>query len=192
MDAHCALTITDSCSEFNYRRNEEGVCVLEPGREPIPDDNSCRNDEDYWYERTPYRKIRHSSCEGGTRLDRGAPHACPGLKSHGAFFWLFMLMIPCAFAGLIGWWYYRKYGHGAGYVGDAALLNNALTFDITAIYDYQVAISTTAVARAPSTHSRPYRGTSWASPVLYGRQSRHDSAGSPRVCTRAADIGLYQ
>ncbi|OSX64575.1 hypothetical protein POSPLADRAFT_1138528 [Postia placenta MAD-698-R-SB12] len=111
---NCQCSDADFECEFNYRRNEEGVCVLEPGREPIPDDNSCRNDEDYWYERTPYRKIRHSSCEGGTRLDRGAPHACPGLKSHGAFFWLFMLMIPCAFAGLIGWWYYRKYGHGAG------------------------------------------------------------------------------
>ncbi|KZT68685.1 Oligoxyloglucan reducing end-specific cellobiohydrolase [Daedalea quercina L-15889] len=110
---NCACQKSDFECEFNYYRNGSDECVLVPGTSPLPDDDSCRNGEDYWYERTAYRKIPYSSCEAGSRLDRGASHVCPGIKAHGAFFWLMMLFIPCAFAALIGWWYVRKRSRGA-------------------------------------------------------------------------------
>lgn len=104
------------CSEFNYVKNANDECVLVPGTTPLADDDSCRNDEDYWYSRTPYRKIPYSSCEGGERPDRGAQHDCPGFKAHGAFFWWFIIMIPFTFTALVGYWYYRRSGLARGYV----------------------------------------------------------------------------
>jgi hypothetical protein len=65
-------------SEFNYVKNSADECVLVPGTIPLPDDSSCKNGEDYWYERTAYRLIPYSSCMGGIRLDRGARHVCYG------------------------------------------------------------------------------------------------------------------
>lgn len=98
-----------SCfSEFNHRRDADGKCVLSPGLNPLPDDDSCRNGEEFWYERTAYRKGPMSTCEGGTRLDQGNRHRCPGLKGHGFFFWFFALIVPTMLAGLVGQWYYRR------------------------------------------------------------------------------------
>ncbi|KAI0057638.1 Oligoxyloglucan reducing end-specific cellobiohydrolase [Artomyces pyxidatus] len=111
---NCACTDTDFECEFNHVRNAEGQCVLVPGTQPLPDDDSCRNGEDYWYERTPYRRIPHSSCEDGKRPDRGTAHLCPGVKAHGFFFWLFMFTLPFGFTGLVAYWYYRKSGLARG------------------------------------------------------------------------------
>ncbi|KAL6301716.1 hypothetical protein BKA93DRAFT_738184 [Sparassis latifolia] len=105
---NCPCTEVDFECEFNYYKNDAGECVLFPGEQPLADDDSCRNGEEYWYERTPYRKIRYSSCENGLRLDRGAEHVCPGVRAHGAFFWIMVLVVPFMFAGLAGWWYYRR------------------------------------------------------------------------------------
>lgn len=102
------------CSEFNHRRDAEGNCALIPGTEPLSPDDSCHGDDEYWYERTAYRKIPYSTCEGGIRPDRGTAHRCPGLKGHGALFWLFVLVIPFLFAALIGYYYYRKSGLARG------------------------------------------------------------------------------
>lgn len=105
------------CSEFNHERDQSGKCVLMPNLQALPDDGSCLVDEEeYWYERTPYRRIPFSSCEGGTRLDRGTPHICPGLRAHGALFWWTMIMIPFAFTALVGYWYYRRSGLARGLV----------------------------------------------------------------------------
>ncbi len=38
-----------------------------PGTTSLPDDDSCKNGEDNWYERTPYRKIPYSSHENGDK-----------------------------------------------------------------------------------------------------------------------------
>ena len=90
--------------------------MLISGLQPLADDDTCRNDEEFWYERTPYRKVPISTCEGGNRLDRGPEHRCPGLRGHSALFWLFVIMVPFAFCALVGFWYYRRMGLATGYV----------------------------------------------------------------------------
>ena len=67
--------LTAITSEFNYIRNDDGECVLLSGLSPREADanGQCR-EGDKWYDLTPYRKIPYSSCEGGTRLDRGKEH----------------------------------------------------------------------------------------------------------------------
>ena len=101
-------------SEFNYVKNANDDCVLVPGTTPLPDDDSCKNGEEYWYERTAYRLIPYSSCKEGLRLDRGKQHTCPGFSAHGAFFWLFVLAVPFGFTALVGYYYYRKSGRARG------------------------------------------------------------------------------
>ncbi|OBZ73619.1 Vacuolar protein sorting/targeting protein 10 [Grifola frondosa] len=112
--SNCACEQSDFECEFNYYKNDAGECVLHPGTQSLPDDNSCRNGEEFWYERTAYRKIPYSSCEGGKRLDRGTSHACPGLRGHGVFFWFMVIIVPCGFAALIGYWWYRRSGLARG------------------------------------------------------------------------------
>ncbi|KAF8638219.1 hypothetical protein AX17_002368 [Amanita inopinata Kibby_2008] len=111
---NCACAIVDFECEFNYVKNGNDECVLVPGTVPLPDDDSCRNGEDYWYDRTPYRRIPYSSCEGGDTRHLGARHVCPGLKAHGALFWMFVIMIPFAFTALVGYYYYRRGGMARG------------------------------------------------------------------------------
>jgi Sortilin, neurotensin receptor 3, C-terminal len=111
---HCKLLVVflmcSRKSEFNYVKNENDECVLVEETTPLASDDTCRNGEDYWYERTPYRKIPFSSCEDGYRPDRGESHPCPGLKGHGVLFWGMVIVIPCVFAALVGYWYYRRSG----------------------------------------------------------------------------------
>ncbi|KAI0653007.1 Oligoxyloglucan reducing end-specific cellobiohydrolase [Cubamyces menziesii] len=116
IEKHCACTESDFECEFNHVRNDDGRCVLLPGLKPRDPDPiaQCRNGEEYWYELTEYRKIPNSACEGGERPDRGKAHPCPGIRGHGAFFWLMMLFIPITFAALVGYWYYRRNGYGRG------------------------------------------------------------------------------
>ena len=90
--------------------------MLVLGQQSLPSDDSCPGDVEYWYERTAYRKIPHSTCEGGPRPDRGTRRTCPGIRSKGATFWLFTLMVPFAFTALIGYWYYRRSGMAKGCV----------------------------------------------------------------------------
>lgn len=90
--------------------------MLSEGESPLADDDSCRNGADYWYERTAYRKIPYSSCEDGITPHLGKAHLCPGIRAHGPFFWLFVLVLPFAFTSLVGYWYYRKSGMARGYV----------------------------------------------------------------------------
>ncbi|TDL26564.1 signal sequence binding protein [Rickenella mellea] len=111
---NCPCANVDFECEFNHVRDEEGNCVLVPGTTPLPNDETCADDEDYWYERTAYRKNSYSSCEDGLRPDRGPRHACPGLRGHGFMFWLTVLFFPVGLAALIGYWYYRRSGLARG------------------------------------------------------------------------------
>ncbi|KAF9457576.1 Oligoxyloglucan reducing end-specific cellobiohydrolase [Collybia nuda] len=131
----CECAKVDFECEFNHVKNSADECVLVPGTSPLPNDDSCRNDEEFWYERTPYRMIPYSSCEGGKRLDRGNEHRCPGFSGHSAFFWLFVLLVPFAFTALVGYYYYRRSGLARGtirlpgdgrspYANDSGILEN--------------------------------------------------------------------
>ncbi|KIY66769.1 vacuolar protein sorting/targeting protein 10 [Cylindrobasidium torrendii FP15055 ss-10] len=116
VEKNCACTRSDFECEFNYVKNDNDECVLVPGTTPRPDDDSCSNGESYWYERTPYRMIPYSSCEGGTRHDRGAEHICPGFSGHSALFWWFMILIPCGLAAIIGTYLYKRSGLARGQI----------------------------------------------------------------------------
>lgn len=111
---HDILMLTMSHSEFNHVKNSNGECALVPGTTPLPNDDLCMTDDDYWYERTAYRKIPYSSCEDGERPDRGPRHLCPGIRAHGAFFWMFVLLVPFAFTALVAYYYYRRSGLAKG------------------------------------------------------------------------------
>ena len=108
-------------SEFNHIRDSAGNCVLFEGASALSIDTveeQCDGFTSTWYERTPYRKIPYSSCEGGERPDRGKAHACPGLvgnRSLGALFWGSVAILPFALAGLAGYYWYHKAGR-PGYV----------------------------------------------------------------------------
>src|ERR1700761_2068388 len=101
-------------SEFNHVRNANGECVLVEGTTPLPDDDSCRGSTEYWYKRTPYRRIPHSSCKDGERPDHGKRNLCQGVAAHGMLFWLFVLLIPFSFTALVAMWYYKRSGPATG------------------------------------------------------------------------------
>ncbi|PPQ80721.1 hypothetical protein CVT25_001841 [Psilocybe cyanescens] len=111
---NCACTKVDFECEFNHVKDANDDCVLVPGTTPLPDDDSCSNGEDVWYERTPYRKIPYSSCVDGFRPDRGPEHVCPGFKSKTGWFWFFMLLLPFGFTAMVAYYYYRRSGMARG------------------------------------------------------------------------------
>ncbi|KZT39018.1 vacuolar protein sorting/targeting protein 10 [Sistotremastrum suecicum HHB10207 ss-3] len=133
---NCTCSAADFECEFNHVRDGSGNCVLVSDAKPLSIDTSateCRDPlADYWYERTAYRKIPYSSCEGGDRPDRGLRHDCPGLRGHSALFWIFITMIPFAFAGLAAWWYWKRSGLARGTIrlpdGRSATPGSGLTF----------------------------------------------------------------
>ncbi|KAJ7679781.1 vacuolar protein sorting/targeting protein 10 [Mycena rosella] len=105
---NCTCTKTDFECEFNYYKNEADECV--PGATPLPND-PCDKGQDHWYERTAYRRISYSTCEGGERLDRGTRHRCPisgPVQQKGsvlwflAAIWIFILML------LVVYWCYSS------------------------------------------------------------------------------------
>jgi hypothetical protein len=103
----CACKDSDFECEYNHMR-QDGVCVLIPGEKPLPDDDSCQDASGFWYERTAYRKIAHSTCEDG----RGAKHICPGFAGHGAAFWWTLFALPFVFTAAVAWWWHRTRGFG--------------------------------------------------------------------------------
>ena len=105
-------------SEFNYVKNSNDECTLVPGTSPLPDDEICKNGAEYWYERTPYRQIPYSSCEGGDRPDHGKAHRCPGFSSNlkGFVFWFFILSLPFGFTVMVAYYFFRRSGMARGCV----------------------------------------------------------------------------
>ncbi|KAJ7695034.1 vacuolar protein sorting/targeting protein 10 [Mycena rosella] len=114
IEKHCMCNKADFECEFNYFKNDADECVLAPGTTPLADDSSCRNGDDYWYERTAYRKISYSECEGGDRPDQGTKHQCPGFAGHSGFFWFMVILFPIIFVGLVAYWYYNRSGLARG------------------------------------------------------------------------------
>ncbi|GMK59242.1 hypothetical protein CspeluHIS016_0702570 [Cutaneotrichosporon spelunceum] len=111
----CECTAADFECEFNHYRNSDGKCVLVDGANPLDkstEAETCIGFNSTWYERTAYRKIPYSSCEGGERMDRGVSHSCPGLVGAGlgGLFWASIVLLPFACAALGGYWWYTKSG----------------------------------------------------------------------------------
>lgn len=164
--------------------DEEDNCVLVQGARPLPNDDSCSSGEDYWYERTAYRKIYYSSCEGGTRLDHGRAHACPGLKGHGFFFWLFVLFVPASLAGLIGYWIFRRNGLARGYAAMLDARSNHLT-SFSEQFGYLAATMRFVIRTLGSwKRSRQCRGLSSASRASRGSSYGQSVCRSVRACDR--------
>jgi hypothetical protein len=125
-------------SEFNHMRDREtGKCVLVPGAFALPADTTheqCRGTSANWYERTAYRKIPHSTCEGGLTLHHGTQHDCPGLRAHGFFFWTFMAVIVVGLTALFSMWW-RRSPYATGYAELSSL--HVITLNLTpAPFDY--------------------------------------------------------
>ncbi|KAJ7493393.1 vacuolar protein sorting/targeting protein 10 [Mycena galericulata] len=114
IEKNCLCTKSDFECEFNYYKNDDDECVLAAGTTPLANDDSCRSDDDYWYERTAYRKISFSTCEGGERPDRGERHQCPGFAGHSGFFWFMVILFPIIFVALVAYWYYNNSGLARG------------------------------------------------------------------------------
>ena len=61
-------------SEFNHVKNSNDECVLVADTTPLPDDDTRTDGARDCYERTLYRIIPYSTCEGGYRPDHGTSH----------------------------------------------------------------------------------------------------------------------
>ncbi|KAJ9094955.1 hypothetical protein QFC21_005747 [Naganishia friedmannii] len=118
---NCTCTPQDFECEFNYYRNPVRDCVLVGGATPLSRDTQeeqCVGFEPYWYERTAYRKIPYSSCEGGDRPDRGARHACPGLVGGGGgvgrfLYWLVVVIVSVGAAAGVAYYLYTRRERGS-------------------------------------------------------------------------------
>ncbi|KAJ8497098.1 hypothetical protein ONZ45_g12200 [Pleurotus djamor] len=126
----CECSKVDFECEFNFVKDESDTCVPVPGTEPLPADEyeQCKDGASSWFERTPYRKIPYSTCEGGNRIDRGKEHPCLGLGGHSWLFWIFMFCLPFGITALVAYWFYRTSGLARGTIrlpGDGAGLSRS-------------------------------------------------------------------
>jgi len=106
----CQCTEEDFECEFNHVRNDQHQCVPVSGAQPLAANTTCGWDDDFWYERTAYRKVPYSSCEGGIRPDRGTAHICPAKAKHGFFWWTTVIIVSFLLAALVAFWYARRRG----------------------------------------------------------------------------------
>ncbi|CAO1629918.1 unnamed protein product [Parajaminaea phylloscopi] len=121
---NCTCKAADFECEFNHYRNAEGKCVQHAGTAKLTSDpyEQCQNGEDYWYERTNMRKIPYSSCDGGSRPDRGPRHPCPmSTRRHGFLWWTTVILSPFVLAGLVGFWWSKRNTRARGAYGSIRL-----------------------------------------------------------------------
>ncbi|GAA5934219.1 hypothetical protein JCM1841_004702 [Sporobolomyces salmonicolor] len=114
IEKYCPCTADDFECEFNHRRDSRGDCVPVPGAAPLEADQTCAWDQPFWYDRTAYRKVPHSKCEGGLALDKGSRHVCAGHSTRGGFFWATIAVLPFGIAALAAVWWARRRGGGKG------------------------------------------------------------------------------
>ena len=159
------------------------------GAQPLPDDDSCPEDEEFWYERTAYRKIPKSSCEGGNRPDRGAKRPCPGFRAHSTGFWLTIFFIPFGFTALIAFWYYRRSGYRRGYANYIWIIS--LDIDLPSVRSaYPIGMPSQIPARCQL--SSRSRGSSWVLLVLHGATWSSFRSSLDPSSAQEEDIVMYQ
>lgn len=185
-------TLTGLCSEYNHVRNNAGECILVPGAIPLPSDDSCPEGAEFWYERTPYRKIPKSGCEGGGRPDRGAEHVCPGFGAHSTGFWLTILFMPFGFTALVALWYYRRSGYRRGYVNyfnylwitspdiDSLLALSAYPIDMPSLIPVRFQLSSRS------------RGSLWVLPESHGATLNGYLSSLDPSSAQGEDIDMYR
>jgi len=112
---NCLCSEEDFECEFNYRRDPiTHKCTLVPGATPLASEPNCAWNQSFWHERTEFRKIPYSSCEGGIQLDKGRQHICPNASGHGVFWWGTVVVAPAILFGLGGFWWMRRRASGDG------------------------------------------------------------------------------
>lgn len=121
-----------SSSEFNHIRDSAGNCVLVSGAASLSSENTCFGEDEFWYERTAYRKISKSLCAKGNRLDQGTAHNCREhwFKTFVSRYWWIFIILPVGSLALVAVWYYRRYGTRRGSVS-LLLLMVILRSDVT-------------------------------------------------------------
>lgn len=147
-------------SDYNYERDNAGVCKLVPGQEKPDHKLECKKNpkQTHYWEVTGYRRIPLDTCQGGRELEYNSKALpCPGHEhdfekekaSRGlSGFWFFVLVIllPFAIAGSVGYWIYTNWGHGMR-VGSIRLGGSTSTTDSEAPWiKYPVAVLAGTVA----------------------------------------------
>lgn len=159
------------------------------GAQPLPNDDSCPEDAEFWYERTAYRKIPKSSCEGGNRPDRGAKRSCPGFRAHSAGFWVTIFFIPFGFTALIAFWYYRRSGYRRGYANYIRIISLDIDLPLArSVYP----IGTPSLIPVRCQLSSRSRGSSWALLALHGATLSGFLSSLDPSSARGEDIVMYQ
>jgi hypothetical protein len=105
-------------SDYNYYREEEGICRLVQGAEPLSGADVCAAPGTFKY-RDPsgYRRIPLSTCEEGKEMDKaGEEHICPGKYNFSVFGLLAVIIIPILLAATFGWWVWRNWNGKFGQI----------------------------------------------------------------------------
>ncbi|KAI8944960.1 hypothetical protein F4801DRAFT_598607 [Xylaria longipes] len=116
----CECTRQDYECDYNFELDSHGYCTLVDGLRPKDPLQVCRDDPEAieYHEPTGLRRIPLTTCEGGTFDPENVfnVHPCPGHEEkfeekHGvsgvAIF--FAVVVPIAFAALVGWWVYNNW-----------------------------------------------------------------------------------
>jgi len=159
------------------------------GAQPLPNDDSCPEDAEFWYERTAYRMIPKSSCKGGERPDRGTRHPCPGLRAHSAGFWLTIFSVPFGFTALIAFWYYRRSGYQRGCADYIWIVSPDIDLPLArSAYP----IGTPSLIPVRCQLSSRSRGSSWALLALRGATLSGFHSSLDHSSALGEDIVMYQ
>ncbi|TGJ82716.1 hypothetical protein E0Z10_g6040 [Xylaria hypoxylon] len=133
----CECTRQDYECDYNYELDAHNYCTLVDGLQPKDPEQICRDDPKAieYPERTGLRRIPLTTCKGGTFDPNNVfkYHPCPGHeeefeKKRGvsgiAIF--FAVVVPIAFAALVGWWVYNNWEGKFGQIrlGEQSSLDN--------------------------------------------------------------------
>ena len=125
---NCQFQLADmTCvlySDYNYEMSTDGSCQLVPGLDPPDHSLACQENKDLvsYFLPTGYRRTPLDTCEGGQELEYIPSKEiwCDGHKEDfediqrkkglsGFAFFFFVVIVPLAVAGAVGWWVYKHW-----------------------------------------------------------------------------------